>query len=210
MNRKEGEILHFFANEPWRKYTFTELKKASKKKSKSYLALTLKNFIKNSILKQEIIGRLPVYSLNIISTKARIFAGFILENMAWNRKLIPYNDLEKIMRQIPTQNYVFIITGSYARNKQTEKSDMDVVILVDDATEPKGVYAELSHACEMNIPPVHLYVFRNKEFLEMLLNKEANYGKEIAANNIVLYGGQVYIQLIGEAMGHGFTGKFTY
>lgn len=210
MIKKEGEILHYFASEPWRKYTFTELKKASKKKSKSYLALSLKKFVKNNILKREMIGKLPVYSLNISSTKARIFAGFILENDAWKKKQIPYKDMEKIMRQIPTKNYVFIVTGSYAKNKQTEKSDIDVVILVDDAIETKRVYAELSHACEMNIPPIHLYVFKNKEFLEMLLNKEANYGKETVLNNLILCGGQVYIQLIAEAMNHGFTGKFTY
>ena len=210
MIKKEGEILHYFASEPWRKYTFTELKKASKKKSKSYLALVLKKFVRNNIIKQEMIGKLPVYSLDISSTKARIFAGFILENDAWSKKQIPYKDMEKIMLQMPTQDYVFIIAGSYAKNKQTEKSDIDVVILVDDAMETKRVYAELSHACEMNIPPIHLYVFKNKEFLEMLLNKEANYGKEIVLNNLILCGGQVYIQLIAEAMNHGFTGKFTY
>ena len=210
MINKEGGILHYFASEPWKKYTFTELKKASKKKSKSYLALSLKKFVKKNILKQEMMGKLPVYSLDISSTKARIFAGFILENDAWSKKQIPYKDMEKIMLQMPTQDYVFIIAGSYAKNKQTEKSDIDVVILVDDAMETKRVYAELSHACEMNIPPIHLYVFKNKEFLEMLLNKEANYGKEIVLNNLILCGGQVYIHLIAEAMNHGFTGKFTY
>jgi len=210
MIKKEGEILHYFASEPWRKYTFTELRKASKLKSKSYIALFLKKFVYNNILRQERIGNLPVYSLNVSSTKARIFAGFVLENDSWRKRQIPYKDLEKIIRQIPTHNYVFIVTGSYSKNKQTEKSDIDVVILIDDAVETKRLYAELSHACEMNIPPIHLYVFKNKDFLEMLLNKEANYGKEIALNNLILCGGQVYIQLIAEAMDHGFTGKFAY
>ena len=210
MNKKESEILYYFANEPWRKYTFTELKKVSKKKSKSYLALTLKRFIKDNIVKKELVGRLPIYSLNTTSTKARTFAGFVLENNGWNKKQIRYEDMEKIIKQIPTQNYVFIITGSYAKNKQTETSDIDVVILVDDSMDTKRVYAELSFTCEMNIPPIHLYVFKNKEFLEMLLNKEANYGKEIVKNSLILYGGQVYIQLIEEAIRNGFTGKFTY
>jgi hypothetical protein len=210
MINKEGEMLLFFAQEPWRKYTFTELKQASKKKSNSYLAQTLQKSVNNNLLRREIMGKLPIYSLNVSSIKASVFAGFILENSAWNKKYIPYKDMEKLMLQIPTRDYIFLVAGSYAKGKQTQKSDIDCAILVDDAIEPKRVYAELAHACEMNIPRVHLYVFRHKEFLEMLLNKEANYGKEVALNNLVLHGGQSYIQLIAEAMSHGFTGKFAY
>jgi hypothetical protein len=40
----------------------------------------------------------------------------------------------------------------------------------------------------------------------MLLNKEANYGKEIANKNIILYGGENYFNIISEAIKNGFTG----
>lgn len=210
MLNKESGILYFFAAEPWKRYTFTELRKASKKKSKSYLAMVLKNLVREGIVRQERIGRLPVYFLNTGSAKARSFAGFVLEHKGLNKKHIPYDSMEKIMQKIPTSDYVFLITGSYAKNTQTEKSDIDVVILVDDAVNTKGVYAELSITCEMNIPPIHLYVFKNSEFMDMLLNKQANYGKEIVSNCLILAGGQVYIKLLKEAMSHGFTGSFTY
>jgi len=206
MLKKESDILNCFAKEPWNRYTFTEIKKISKKKSKSYIDIVIKKLVKEKILKQEAVGHLPVYSLNLSSTKARIFAGFILEYYGWSKKRIPYNDLQKIINRIPYKNYVFLITGSYANGKQSEKSDIDVVILIEDLCEPKKVYAELSHYCELNIPPIHLYVFRNKEFIEMLFNKEANYGKEIAKNCLVLSGGQVYINLIKEAIEDGFNG----
>ena len=210
MLKKESEILQIFAAEPWKKYTFTELKAASKKKSKSYLDMVLKRFIKSKVLKQEKVGKLPVYSLNIASAKARAFAGFALEYAGWGKGNIPYASIERFMEKIPTQGYVFIITGSYARNKQTEKSDIDIAILVDNAADTKHIRAQLSFAAEMNIPQIHLYVFKNEEFLEMLLNKEANYGKEISRNCLILAGGQIYIQLLGEAMSHGFTGKFAF
>ncbi|MDP2908141.1 MAG: nucleotidyltransferase domain-containing protein [Nanoarchaeota archaeon] len=206
MLNKESGILYFFAAEPWKKYTFTQLRKASKKKSKSYLALVLNNLVREGIIKQERIGRLPIYSLNTSSAKARSSAGFVLEHKGLNKKHIPYDSMEKVMQKIPTSNYVFIITGSYAKNTQTEKSDIDVVILVDDAVNTKKLYAELSITCEMNIPSIHLYVFKNNEFMDMLLNKQANYGKEIVKNCLVLTGGQVYIKILGEAISHGFNG----
>ena len=206
--KKESDILYYFAKEPWKKYTFTELQKASKKKSKSYLSSVLKKFVAGKILKQESVGHLPVYSLNISSLKARIFLGFVLEYYGWNKKHIPYDDLQTIIDKIPYKNYIFIITGSYANGKQTEKSDIDIVVLIEDCCEPKRVYAELSQSCELNIPPVHLYVFKHSEFREMLCNKEANYGKEIVKNYLVLTEGQTYIKLIEEAIENGFDGKY--
>jgi len=208
MINKESEILYCLAAEPWRKFTFTELKKASRKKSKSYLDRVMKRFLRENILGQDHVGHLPVYSLNLGYAKTRVFAGFVLEYHGWSRKNIPYKDLQRIIDRIPYRNYIFAVTGSYASGKQTEKSDIDAVVLVEDSSEPRKVYAELSQACELNIPPVHLYVFRHSEFLEMLLNREANYGKETARNCLILSGGQVYIKLIHEAIENGFDGRY--
>ena len=208
MITKESEILHCFAKEPWKKFTFTGLKKTTRKKSKSYIDRVIKRFAKENILKQDSIGHLPVYSLNLASTKTRIFAGFILEYYGWNKKGIPYIDLQKIIDKIPYKNYIFIVTGSYANGKQTEKSDIDVAIIVEDSSESKKVYAELSQACELNIPQIHLYVLKNSDFKEMLSNKEANYGKGIVKNCLILAGVQVYIKLMEEAIETGFDGKY--
>ena len=111
------------------------------------------------------------------------------------------------MRKIPNRSYVFIITGSYARGKQTQNSDIDAVILIEDSSEPGKVYAELSQYCKLSIPPIHLYVFKYSEFIEMLYNKESNYGKEISKNRLILAGGEVYIKLIEEAIEHGFNDR---
>jgi len=207
MITKEAEILLIFAKEPWKKYTFTELKKVSKKKSKSYLQSFTKKFVKEGIITQEKVGYLPVYSLNQSSEKARVYAGFVLEHDGWNRKSIPYKDMQKLMDKIGYKDYVFIITGSYVKGVQTKQSDVDVVILIEDNLEPKKVYAELNLQTELNIPKIHLYVFKYSEFLQMLTNKEANYGKEIIKNYIVLREGQVLLKIIGDAIKNGFNDR---
>ena len=206
MLKKESEILHLFAKEPWKRYTFTELQKAAHKKSKSYLALALKKLVTNGILIQEPVGHLPVYALNTSSTKTQVTAGFVLEHDAWNKKHIPYRDLQEAINKISVKGCIFLITGSYARNQQRDDSDIDIVIIIEDSAEPKKTIAELSHFCEMNIPPMHLYVFRNKDFLEMLLNNQFNYGKEIAKNHLILKGGQTYLKLMDEVIRHGYKG----
>ncbi len=57
----------------------------------------------------------------------------------------------------------------------------------------------------MNIPPIHLYTFTEKEFLLMLLDKKPNYGKEIVRNNIIISGGRAYYKLVSKAIKNGFT-----
>ena len=206
MLKKEYEILSQFVKEPWKKLTFKEVKILSKKKSESYVYNSLKKFVKENILKEERAGNVILYSLDLTSLKSQIYTGFISEHIAWNRNL-PYKDLQNISKKIPTEFYIFIITGSYAKNKQKETSDIDVVIIIDDSAEPKRVYAQLNMACELNIPQIHLYVFKKSEFLQMLLNSEANYGKEIVKNNLILYGGEIYYKILNEAMENGFNNK---
>ena len=210
MINKESEILRLFSKEPWKKFTFTDIQKLTKKKSKSYLSGVLANFVNQNILLLERIGRSLIYSLNLNFPKARIYAGFILENEGWGKKNLPYKKITELMEKIPTKNYILLTAGSYVENKQKPTSDLDIVIVIEDSMESRKVYAELNSFCELSIPQIHLYVFRNNEFLEMLTNKEHNYGKEIANKNLLLHGGEIYMQIIREAIDNGFTNKDFY
>lgn len=207
MLKKEYELLVPFIKAPWRKFTFQQVKKSSNKTSESYVYNGLKRFVRQGILKEEKAGNVTLYYPFLSRTKAQVYIGFAAEHQAWGKKHIPFDDIEKIAAQIPTTFYILILTGSYAKNKQTPKSDIDMVLIVDDAVDTKKVYATLQFKCEMNIPPIHLYVFKREEFLQMLLNKEANYGKAIALDNLILYGGTEYFRIMDEAIQNGFNDK---
>jgi len=205
MLKKEYQILEEFVRKPWKRLTFKEVKKISGKKSESYVYTSLKKFVKLNILKEERAGNVVLYSLNLSSHKTITHISFVLEYISWNKKYIQYKDLEKIASKIPTKFFTFIITGSYVTNTQKKNSDIDVVILCDDTFDTKRIYAELKLDAELNIPLIHLYVFKNSEFLEMLLNKGANYGKEIVNKNLILFGAENYYKIISEAIKNGFT-----
>lgn len=210
MLKKGYEILLQFAKEPWKKFTFKDVKKLTGKKSESYVYNSLKGFVRVGILKEENAGNNILYCLDAKNLKAQSYAGFVSEYVAWSQKHLPHKDLQRIADKIPTEFYIFIVTGSYAKNKQKETSDIDIAIIISDSVEPKKVYAQLRLACELNIPKMHLYVFRKSEFLQMLLNNEANYGKEIVKNNLILYGGEGYYKILYEAIENGFNGKNLY
>jgi len=206
MFKKEYEIMVPFIKEPWNGFTFNNIMKESKKKSKSYVYAILKKMVKQKIFTEKKTGNVINYSLNIKNTNALNLIGAVAEHIAWKEKQIPFEELENIMAKIPTKLFICIITGSYARNQQKKESDMDVVIITDNALDPKKVYSEIRSACELTIPSIHPYVFREKEFKDMLINKQANYGKEVAHNNLIIYGGNQYYNIMAEAISYGFAG----
>ncbi len=210
MLKKEYEILLQFVKEPWKRFTFKEIKNLSRKKSESYVYNSIKRFVKSKILKEEKVGNVILYSVNLTSLKAQAYSGFTSEHYAWSQKHIPYKDLESLSSKIPTPFYTLIITGSYAKKNQTKNSDIDLVIIIDEKAEPRKVYSQLKLACELNIPEIHLYVFRKSEFLQMLLNSEANYGREIVKNNLILFGAETYYRILGEAIETGFNNKNSH
>ena len=209
MLKKEHEILLPFIKEPWNNFTFKQIKEYSGKTSESYIYSSLKNFVKSGLLKEHKVGNVIQYSLKLSSTKTCSYCGFILEYNSFEKKHIPYRDLEELASKIPVHYYTLIITGSYSRNLQKKESDLDIVIIIEDSSDVKKVYAELRFFCEMNIPQIHLYVFRKSEFLSMLLDDKHNYGKEIVKNNLIISGGQSYYKIIREAIKNGFDGKYT-
>src|SRR3989339_1049197 len=206
MLKKEYEILLQFAIKPWKKFTFKEVKKLYGKESDSYVYDSLKKFVKQNILKEEKAGNVILYYLNLKLLKTCAYSGFISEYTAWNQKHIPYKDLENLADKVPSFFYVFMISGSYANKTQRKDSDMDIVLIINENAEPKKIYAELSYYCELNIPQIHLYVFKVPEFISMLLDKRANYGKEIAKNNLLLFGAEKYYRMMGKAIENGFNG----
>ncbi|VVB81593.1 Nucleotidyltransferase domain protein [uncultured archaeon] len=206
MIKKEHQLLVPFIGSPWKSFTFKEIKELCKKSSKSYVFAVLKKLVKEEILREEKAGNVILYISNLCSLKAQAYSALVAEHLAWNRAL-PYQNLQKAAEKVPTPFYIFIVTGSYAKNAQKKGSDIDVVVIIDDAEEAKSIYAQLRFTCELSVPEIHLYVFRKSEFLEMLLSKQANYGKEIAKNNLILHGAEAYYQIINEALERGFNDK---
>ena len=201
LKKAEADILLAFVKAPWESLTFKQVKERTKKSSESYVFNTLKGFVKEGILTQERIGNNVLYHLHD-SLKAHTYAGIVAEHAGWSKTHIPYDDIERIAKKIQG-HFTLIITGSYAKNKQRKDSDLDIVIITEN---PKKVYAELRHECEMNIPKIHLFAFAKKEVLTMLAEDTSNYGKETVKNNLLLFGADAYFRIITTAIRHGFKG----
>lgn len=205
MLTKEHIILEVFIAEPWKPLTFNQVKKLSKNKSDNYVHKTLKQFVKDGILKQQKVGNNIVYSINN-SAFALNTIGFISEYKSNKTAYLPHKNIQEIIKKIKTSFYTLLITGSYAKKQQKSTSDIDIVIICDDKQNPNAILSQIKLESELMTPEVHPYVFTQSQFYEMLINKEENYGKETARNNLIITGGKQYYGILMEAIKNGFDG----
>ncbi len=107
--------------------------------------------------------------------------------------------LSLISEDIETLNYPFFIIlvfGSYVKNKQTEKSDIDLCIISDNKEKTKELQEKLN-LLSLNL---EIHEFTSKEFTSMLEKSANNLGHEIVKSNIILYGIENYYNLISKWM----------
>lgn len=205
MLTKQYTILEVFAKKPWKSLTFKQVKKLSNNKSDNYVHKTLKEFVKEGILKQQKVGNNILYSINN-SNFALNTIGFISEFKANKAAHLPHKNIQKIINKLKISFYALLITGSYAKKQQKPTSDIDIVIICDDKQKPNSILSQIKVESELMTPEVHPYVFTQPQFYEMLINKEENYGKEIARNNLIIAGGKQYYEILMGAMKNGFDG----
>ena len=203
--KKQYEIDKVFLVNPWKLLTYSEVQKFSKKSSKGYIYQELNKLIAQGLIKPEKIGkRMVLYNIQLETAFAQRYWGFLNEYLSWNREKFPFQIVENLISKMPTPFFNLIATGSYAKGTQKKDSDLDIVIISD--YNSKSIYSELKYESETSIPKVHLYVFTKQDFLEMLLSKKENYGKEIARKNMIFFGGTVYYSILSEAIKNGFKG----
>ncbi|MEK6926983.1 MAG: nucleotidyltransferase domain-containing protein [Nanoarchaeota archaeon] len=205
---EEHKISTSFLQKPWKKLTYSEIQKISGKKSKSYIYRALNHLTNEKIIQTERVGKSILYELTISGLQTQSYLGNLSEYLAWQSSHIPQDIINKLAEKIGkiTSFFILIVTGSYANKTQTKKSDLDIAIICDDKVNPQSIMAEIKLESNLSIPQVHPYIFTRKQFTEMLTNKEFNYGKEIAKNNIIFFGGSIYFNILNEAIEHGFKG----
>lgn len=104
-----------------------------------------------------------------------------------------------IKKDIEELNYPFIIVlifGSFAKEKNTIVSDMDVCIISDNREKTKKL-VEMLNLLSLKLD---INEFTTNEFISMIEKTQNNLGHEIVKSNIILYGIENYYNLISKWM----------
>ncbi len=197
--KNQIEILNLFRNNIFLSKTIRELS-IILKKSYPKIYEAIKELEKQNILKLKKIGNSNICELTL-SQESISFLCFLDQQEFLSRK-IP--NITKILEFKEFLDDIILITGSYAKNKQTEKSDIDMIIIAKtDAFKKQKLLENLTLTFK---PVIHPIVITYKDFIYMLLSKEENLGKEAFKSHLILRNCERYYSLIKEAVENGFRG----
>jgi len=197
LTKEQMNILGVFHSNIFAELTFKQIKEQSKQKSNNIVQIALKEFQKQDLIKPKTMGDVTAYSLNLDTNLAISYLNLINQGEISKRKF-PKEVLSEIQKRVfkQTEFFILIVFGSYAKGKATEKSDLDIAVIVETEKTKNEITPFLETIKRREIKPIDYHIFTRSEFLEMLKADVENVGKQIYKNNLIYYGYIEYCNLI--------------
>lgn len=176
MDNKQ-KIINRLGKNPKKNYTMHELSIELKIPYASFYR-TINSIM--DLLVMEKVGNSKVITLN---NQNKILKSHLAVSSDEERKdyLKKYPIIRKIYQELDTDNIV-ILFGSYAKKTQTEKSDIDLLIINKDGKKSIS-FSKYELLFKLKINPIFI---TKKEFKLMLKEKEENIGKQALYDHIIL------------------------
>ena len=193
------EIMNIFRRNIFLSKTIREISIIAKKDYPNIFN-AVKELSERNIIKIRKVGKSNLCEISL--SKASIsFLSYLDEQEALSIK-IPL--LYKILEFKEFLDDIILVTGSYAKKKETKESDIDLVFITKNNAFNKQKL--LNNLTSLFLPKYHVIVITYKDFIDMLLNNELNFGNEIFNNKLLFRGAERYYELLKEAKEHGFRG----
>ena len=197
IKKSQLQIMNLFRKNFFLRKTIREISMLLKKDyPNTYNAII--ELEKDGFVKIEKIGKSKVCSIELNKKTISLFS-FLDEQESFEMK-IP--NIDKILEVKEFNEDIILVTGSYVARKQTKASDIDIILIVKEKAFEKQKLLE--NITSLMIPKVHALVFSYKDFVDMLLDKKPNLGKEIFNKRLIFKNTVKYYNLIKEAIEHGF------
>jgi predicted nucleotidyltransferase len=173
----KSKIINYLGKHPNKKYTMHEL---SIELNIPYASFYRTIGSMDDLLIIEKVGNSKIIALN---NENLIVKAHLIVSSDEERKnyLQSYPIIKKIYQELNTGD-IIILFGSYAKNTQTEKSDIDLLIINKDGKKSIS-FSKYELLFKVKINPIFI---TKKEFKLMLKDKEENVGKQALYNHIIL------------------------
>jgi predicted nucleotidyltransferase len=199
IKKSQLNIMNLFKKNTFLKKTIREISILLKKDyPNTYNAII--ELEKEGLLKIEKIGKSKLCSIELNQKTISLFS-FLDEQESFEAN-IP--NINKLLDFKEFSEDIILVTGSYVLGKQSKTSDIDLILIVKEKAFEKQKLLE--NTTSLMIPKVHALVFSQKDFIDMLLDKKPNLGKEIFNKQLIFKNTTKYYNLLKEAIEHGFRG----
>ena len=153
--------------------------------------IAVQRLIEKNALKVQTVGKSSLCSLN-----GKYFGSYVYETENERKEEILKNKninqlYKEIMSKVKTSSFILLLFGSYAKNKQTRSSDIDLLFISNES----GFETRISDILSLLPLKTHALVFTEEEFIRMKDSKKSNVIQEAIESNIILYGIETYYRI---------------
>ncbi|MBI4983506.1 nucleotidyltransferase domain-containing protein [Candidatus Woesearchaeota archaeon] len=200
LTKPQVEILNLFRKNIFLKASILQIQKQLKKKSYQRVYDGIQELGQIKALKIEKFGHSNLITLPL-NYESVFILSYLDEDEAFSHK-VP--NIHKLLDIKELADDIVMVIGSYAKNKQTKSSDIDLIVITTEKAFDKQKLIE--NLTLTFFPPIHPIVLTRKDFIDMLISAEENLGKEAFKNHLLYRNPKGYYELVKEAAKHGFAG----
>ena len=195
LTKTQEQILSFLLSKPEEQFTIRGI---AKRLNKSYTLVynNIADLEKKDIIKKQNVPPAQIITLNEFAP-TEIFINIELKRKKELLQKYPWIQLmlEDILTSTKNLFFILIVFGSYAKATQTSKSDLDLLVIVQDKKDIKNIEDAVYKAYTKAKKGVNIVDIN--DFKEMVKNtNEMNIGNEARKHHIILYGVEAYYQII--------------
>ena len=202
---KQIKIFEAFLRKPHKELTYKEIKDYSKEKSNSIIQRATVKFLVEGLIKKRKVGNIILYSLNLENSTVFSYFDILIKEKIPN---LVKSSLKITREELSNTEFMsLVIFGSYAEEKQKEKSDLDIAIFVNSAEEKKNCELSMKSAELKSILQIDAHIITKNEMLQMLKDKHENLGKQIAYKHLAIHNPMIFYSILQEGMNNGFKIK---
>lgn len=183
-------ILKFLLSNKDKEYTIRAIAKNTNIDYKTAY-LSIKELIEDEVIQAKKSGQTVSCSINQKRVNADVFKAELTrkEELLKNKN---FYVLCSYLEDIKEPFFILLLFGSYAKNHQHKKSDVDLMLITDN----EKIKEEIKDKISLTPLDIHLVSFTSQEFISMLKTTEFNVGKEAFNNNVILAGIEDYYRII--------------
>ncbi|SRR3989344_2723174 len=204
LTKKQLKLLQPFLANVFKEYGQRELGRLAQERSNNAVQLALAQFEKENIVISQKVGTSKRCKINLENEASYDYLALLKYE---GLPKVVSQSVEALKKQIEkyTLFYALVVFGSYVVGKQHKDSDLDIAILLPDKTQEKNMKIAENMASTSSLLKIHIQVITYDDMHEMLINKEANVGKEIARKHRAVHNVNIFYKIVRSTLEYGFN-----
>lgn len=203
LTEKQLRIINVFQSNVFKEYTFNELKEQTGEKSNNFLQLSIKKFLDENLIYSNKIGKTNLYNLNLKNEKLYSYISLlnleILSKKCIDSIQLLVSELEKY-----SNFYSLVIFGSHAIHKETNNSDLDIALFIENEADKKEISFAINSTILKSVQKLDIHIISKDEFSQMLNDEDWNLGKEIGKKHKAIINPKIFYSMLKKEVESGF------